>query len=170
MLDKLVEGIYNNIINILLSKVDSYQEELKIDYKKYLYTKYALVTGEPEELEELIIVCSEMELNKWKTSDKNTILTAIIEDTNFEQLTYLSQAAYKHAQRKIVASMTGQPYTPELSEEQVKSYIEQMELYKEKVLPFNASRAEIYLSEGIMDLNYSINLTEHTSLRVARMR
>jgi len=169
MLDKLVDGIYNNCIETIISKLDSYQEQARIEYRNYLYRAYKLVQIN-NNLEIMIDICSDMELGKWNRATSDSILSGIIEDQNLNNIMQISSIAYKHAQRKMVAVLNNQEYIPELTEEQVKRYIEEMEKYKEQVYPFNTTRAEMFLSEGILDLKYSVNLIEETSLRVGRLR
>ena len=50
------------------------------------------------------------------------------------------------------------------------AYIEEMQNLFEHVEPFNINIARNYLSEGILDFQFAMNLSEDMSLRTGRMK
>ena len=170
MLDKLVTGIYNNCINLIISKVTVDKEIIAREYRNYLYNAYELVAKKGGNLKQLITICSELENSKWQNASEQAILTEVVNDINMRQLMYMSNIAMEYAEKKNACLKNGQNYQPEITAVQAQEYIAQMKTLRAQVLPFNSVKANILLSEGIMDLQYAANITEDTSLRRGRIR
>ncbi len=52
-------------------------------------------------------------------------------------------------------AQSGQEYTPDITREQIISYIKQMKELASAVLPYNKYEADMYLGEGILFLYFT---------------
>ena len=171
MNEQLINGIYSNMINTVLEGVDEpSKQQLSVAYKQYLFDNYA-DTLEPDDiLSQVIEIYTRMEKKKWEKVPAEEKQRRIMIDTNFRKLVEISEIGFKHAQRKLGFILSGQEYTPDITREQIISYIKQMKELASQVLPYNAREANMYLGEGILDFNYSGNLNENMSLRTGRIK
>ncbi len=170
MNEVLINSIYNNCIKDFLIGIDTNQDELSIAYKKYLLEVYGDTLEANDDINVVITIYTNIERKKWKNKTLNEKLSIVINDDSLNKLRELSGIAQKHAERKLGFMLSGTNYTPSISEEDVKKYIQDMKEYHSKVLPQNINVANIYLSEGILDFEYAINLTENLSLRVSHLK
>lgn len=171
MKEKVVERILGETKEIFLEGVDpSIHEKMLLAYKNYLMETYANILREDDNLEQVIRIWSHMEKRKWVGKNTSYKLSMIIKDENLDKLRRISGIGYNLAQKKMGFVLSDTQYTPELSKEQMNAYIEEMQNLFEHVEPFNINIARNYLSEGILDFQFAMNLTEDMSLRTGRMK
>ena len=171
MKEKVVERILGETKETFLEGVDSsIHEKILLAYKNYLMETYANILREDDNLEQVIRIWSHMEKRKWVGKNTSYKLSMIIKDDNLDKLREISGIGYKLAQKKMGFVLSDTQYTPELSKEQMNAYIEEMQNLFEHVEPFNINIARNYLSEGILDFQFAMNLSEDKSLRTCRMK
>ena len=171
MNEQLINGIYNNCLSLVLMNTDeSLHEKLSVAYKKYLVYNYADTLEPDEDINLAISIYTKMEQRKWVDQTLQDKLSILIDDENLDKLRKISGIGQKHAERKLASIMTGHEYTPDLTQEQVEGYIHQMEELHDKVRPYNLNQADMYLSEGILDFNFSMNKDERMSFRLSRLK
>lgn len=168
---KLIDGIYKNTIACLLDGVNlENQQELIIAYKTYLFDMYASTLEPQDDINQVINIYSMMENKKWKNKTLEQKLSQIIRDKNLEKLREISNVGYKHAQRKLGCILSNIEYIPQITEEDIKKYIMEMQKLRKDVQKYNDLLADMYLSEGTLDFEYAMNLTENLSMRIGRMK
>ncbi len=171
MNEKLINGIFNNIIGFVLDGIKEEDKELvSVSYKEYLFENYADTLDADDDVNEIIAIYSNIEYKKWQKKDELSKKKILLKDQSLSKLREISNIAYKHASRKLGNVLTENEYIPALSEEQVAAYVSEMHKLYESVKDFNKPTAQMYLSEGITDFEYVLNKTENMSLRTARLK
>lgn len=167
----LINGIYNNMIKIVLEGINENDiKSLMISYKNYLYENYADTLADSDDVKQIITIYSNIEAKKWQKKSEREKKSILLKDESFLKLQEISNIAYKHASKKIGCILSGIEYIPSITEEQIIAYTNEMTRLFELVKDFNKSTARMYLSEGIIDFEYSLNKTENMSLRTARLK
>ena len=171
MNEQLINSIYNNMISVVLEGInEELKQQLSVSYKQYLFDNYADTLDPDDDINQVIDIYTKMERKKWQDKTPEEKMRIIMRDEQLEKLREISNIGYKHAQRKLGYIISGQEYTPDLTREQIISYIKEMQKLASSVQPYNIREAQMYLGEGSMDFNYSGNLTENMSLRIGRMK
>ena len=171
MNELLINGIYKNMIKTIIEGInDSDVKSIMVAYKNYLYENYADTLDNSDDIKQIIVIYSNIERKKWQKKSEREKKSILLKDENLIKLQEISDIAYKHASRKIGCIISGMEYIPSISEEQIISYTNEMKRLFELVKDFNKTTARMYLSEGIIDFEYSLNKTENMSLRTARLK
>jgi len=164
-MNELQQTIYNELIDEILKDVpESEQEELKEAYKQYLVTFYSREVDPKIGFEKTKTTFVDIEKMKWNDKTLVEKQMLLFKDEALNRLGHLSNIALGNAKAKISNNLDG------ITKEEANAYIEEMKELVNKVRPFNKVLASDYLSEGILDFEYSIGLTDNTSLRIGRMR
>lgn len=171
MEQQFLENLYNGTINTFLQGFsDTEKQELLSSYKQYIIDNYTNVLEPDDDVNKVTQLFIDIENKKWlkKTQEEKKII--VVRDQSLDHLQYLSQTAFKYAQVRLGKELTGNSFIPEITEEQAKKYLKEMEECIEKIQPHNLKIARTYLSEGSIDFLYAANLTNNMSLRVGRMK
>lgn len=171
MNERLINVIYNNVIKTVIEGIQENDiNSIMVSYKTYLFENYADTLDDSDDVNQIITIYSNIERKKWQKKSEVEKKSILLKDENLTKLQEISNIAYKHASRKIGCIISGIEYIPSISEEQIITYIEEMEKLFELVKDFNKSTAKMYLSEGIIDFEYSLNKTENMSFRTSRLK
>lgn len=161
----LIRYIYNETIVDVLNGFNEFEhEEVRNAYKTYLINNYDSIKSS-KNLEKLKAFYLKLEKARWNSKTKEDKQRLLIEDDYLNRLGYLSDVALQYAKLRL----NDEQDKIDINVEQVRKFIEEMSVCANMVKDFNKSIATIYLSEGSMDFNYAVGLTDNTSLRVGRM-
>lgn len=156
---ELINNIYEEMISTILQGFnDSEFGEVTASYREYLIKNYGNKQGDIDKLKAAIL---SIERDKWKDKDKKNKQMNLFNDVYLERLGYLSNLALKLAKGRFYGNEDNA-----ISTDEVLEYIKLMKEYASLVREFNRGIADVYLSEGILDFQYAIGLSNNMSLRL----
>ena len=163
---KSLEKVFDNMMNIILNGFSLEEhEEIKKAYYSYLEKNYfdTIKSSPANSIDKCIIVITNMEKSVWTNQSRDYKLSLLAHDDALDKLGSLSEMAYKYAIERFESNRIS------LAKEEAIKYIDEMKTLYEKVESFNKAIAYSYMSEGIVDFNYSCGNTDNYSMRIGRM-
>ena len=171
-IDCLVNEIYNRTIDIVLNNTqDSNKQILQEGYKQYLINNYGDIKLDEEPynnkpINELIDKYVELETMDWEDELEDNKLSTFIIDDAYEQICKISNIAYDYAKLRLFEQDSN--YKSIISVEEATKTIENLYYLQSQLKSYNNERAEMIISESIMDLLYASGQTDNMSLRIGR--
>ena len=166
MIDKIINQVYINVIDIILSDIDNNdKEEVKRNFIDYLYSLYSDKEINENNYEKMLAIITDLENNKWESRDKNSKLYYFKEDKSFDAISNLSKKAYTLALSKR------QNDELIIDREEIEKDINELIRLVDTVEEFNKEEAKRLVSEGILDFSYAIGETKDiTSFRISHLK
>lgn len=159
MINDVLKRVFNNIEPLLLEEIDSiYIEEVKKTYKQNIIDKYFEDYKSFENMDMLYSVIMEFEETFLKNLSINEKKSMFIKDSAFEQILIITNKCLELArERKENNSFCN----ISIMEECRKTFDENYPLVKD----FNKDLADLYILEGMMDIEYACGKSANPSLR-----
>lgn len=163
-INELIEKIYINTINIVLNGFeDNYLELVKRKYYESLKNQYTGLEIHIDDYEKTYETFLKFEIEEWLEKDLEEKKRIFLDDLSLNQIIDIASFAFKSANNRLNNNVL-------ISKDYVEQLIDKLEQLDKNVLEFNKELSSWYLSECIMDLNYSCGNTNNTSLRIGHCR
>lgn len=166
MNEQLIKEIYNTLIPIITNGITEELEEISTAYYNYILNLYSDNNG--SNYEKLKEICINIEMKNW--SNKSVILRKklLLTDNYYDKLIYLSNIGLKNANIRLLNEINNDNKPIEITETQAKENIKLMKEYVNMVKDYNKQEALMILSEGLIDYDYALGLTDNRSFRLGK--
>lgn len=165
MIEKLINQIYTNVINIVIKDIDEKdKEEVSSNYLKYLYSLYSDKKFNEEDYEKVLGVLIDIEKSRWLNREKNAKLYYLKKDECFDIINEISKKSYALAIKCLNDGVAT------ISKEEADQDIEKLRNCLDRVEEYNKDAAKELVSESMLDLEYASGMVDITSLRLGHMR
>ena len=169
MTEQLIKDIYTAIIPILTNDLnpEEKQEMCNAYYEHISYT-YSDKMKFNTDYEKLKNICIDIEKKSW--TNKSVILRKklLFKDDYYTRLIYLSDIGLKNANIRLLNEINNDNKPIEITKEIASNNMELMTQYSEMVRDFNKQDALMILSEGLLDYNYALGISDNKSFRIGK--
>ena len=166
MVDKLINQVYLNNINLILQDIEENdKEEISKNYLKYLYSIHSDEEINEENYDEMLDIITSLETKKWSKRGKDGVLFYFKKDKSFDIINNISKKSYSLATSKLDNNKNT------ISKEDADKYISILIDNLDKVYDFNKEEAKRLVSEGILDFEYASGSNDNIkSFRVGHLK
>lgn len=161
-MEEIIDKLAREVFPIVCREIDKKDwEELKKNYQKLLYRRYATIdtTLNTEDYESLYESLYESEVEEWSSLSAFIRRSILIKDEALEEILNLSNEAFKLALERYKNKRT-------LEKEEADATIEKLKSLASQVNEENSTMAKTSIKEGILDILYASNQSDTMSERL----